>query len=209
LIPIDTDVSQSQLHRFYENRMLSFDAEGEAPEFSEVNNNLVRDIRTSYKSGALTDNELNFMVDHVEEDNARAFLNRLASNSASRDLKFQLAAEGIGLTDYSDVGVGKRFASFAEKAEYVKSAYAFYVEIIVPNVLAFGWGFVDTEETLGEGNPDRANNAPARRGALRVEVPVDDGGTSGVQIGLINISDQQGLDFANAPNRPIDAGNAP
>jgi hypothetical protein len=179
MIPSSSGPSIQQLQWFYKNQMMPRGTRGEQPAFNELDKGLVADIREEYQNGNLTGNELSQMTNKVGEQDARAFLSRLASNPASRDLKQQLAAEGISLTDESDVGPGKRFETVEDKANYIVQKYTYTVRTIIPNIIAFGWGFVDpTDATLQD--QARDNNTPAGRGALQVNTPKSSGGTASV-----------------------------
>lgn len=182
MIPPSGGPSVKQLQWFYKNQMQPRGTRESQPDFNDLDQRLVTDIRKQYQNGNLTGDELSQMTNKVGEQDARAFLNRLASNPASRELKEKLAAEGISLTDESDVGPGERFDSLEEKANYIASKYTYTVQTIIPNIIAFGWGFVDPTDTTRQEQSQDYNN-PAGRGALQVNIPKSSGGSASVTLG--------------------------
>ncbi len=181
----------SSLGAFYRDKMAPMSKEP-MPAFNDIDRDLLRDIRTEFEQGNLTDNELRRMTKMVGDDDARAFLNKLASNPASSALKLELAQEGISLTDESDVGPGKRFETLEEKASYVGSRYEYTMNTIFPSIIAYGWGFVVPGEVSTQSYENQFNT-PASRDALRVDVPVAHGGSSSANIGGAAMTVEQWL----------------
>ena len=143
----------------------------------------------------LTNAESGVIADTADASKARSFLNTLAADPKSAQLKMELAQEGISLTDESDVGPGKRFATLEEKAGYIEDRYAYTYDTIFPSIISMGWGFVVRADEMGF-EQHNVFNSPAEREALQVDVPVAYGGTSSAVITGTGITVEQWLDLA-------------
>jgi len=136
-------------------------------------------------------------ADAANTSNARGFLNALAADPKSSQLKMAFAQEGISLTDDSDVGPGERFATLEEKAAYIDSRYTYTIETIFPSIVAYGWGFVVRADEMGF-EQHNVFNSPAEREALQVDIPVAFGGSSSAVISGTGITVEQWMDLAES-----------
>ncbi len=78
---------------------------------------------------------------NISETSARQEIEQIASEPGNSALKMSLAQQGISLTDHSDVGPGKRFATFAEKLKFImKLKTSLLVAIMMSMASSSGWG---------------------------------------------------------------------
>jgi len=69
---------------------------------------------------------------NISQNSAQQQIEQIANEPGNSALKMNLAQQGISLTDHSDVGPGKRFATFTEKLSYImRLKVAVLVEIMM------------------------------------------------------------------------------
>ncbi len=185
------------IRKFYIGVMERF-ASREVPNFVNVDEQLVRDVRKAYVSGKLTQDEVRRVANNVDEDWARGFLDQVASNSDNSQLKLSLANEGVSLTYDNDVGDGKRFSTLYDKALYVADKHDKMMKMmggVLSNIVGHGWGFVKLENVVNEIGDDQFNS-PAIRDSLGVDVPSSYGGASTAVIGAAETAPDEARDLS-------------
>jgi len=84
---------------------------------------------------------------NISQTAAQQEIEEIASEPGSSALKMQLAQQGISLTDHSDVGPGRRFATFEEKLDYIrKLKMALLVSVMMSMASSSGWGPNESED---------------------------------------------------------------